>query len=331
MKRKNTELELKQYQDHLEELVQKRTRKIIYQSEELRKANKTLQEQKKQLEEIVTQLKETQYQLVYSEKFASLGILTAGIAHEMNNPLNFINASIKALKNIFEDTLVVIEECNQIDERNYQQKLKKIEKIKREVDFSQVSETTRELINNVISGVERTSEIIKGLLLFPNLTEEEKTKEDIHKILDTTLLVLRDKHIDSITISKDYGDIPMVSCYQGKINKVFLNILTNAIESITNPKNTNMKKEINIKTSLVTRYFKQFIQIDIGDTGLGIPKEDVPYIFEPFFTKKEVGKGTGLGLFISLEIIKKHKGFIEIGKYNELGSMFSVFIPLNGN
>lgn len=324
-KRKEDELELNRYHDRLEEIVQERTKITLQQSEELRNANNTLTYQKQKLKTVIKKLQETQFQLIQSEKLASMGILTAGIAHEMNNPLNFVNASIKALKNLFDDIITVLGDYDSIDANNFQEKLKEIELKKKELEFDHITTATKDLIRNIISGVNRTTEIVKSLRLFSRLDEEERRLEDLNKNIDSILLLMKKQYFEKISIKKNYGKIPKIYCYPKKLNQAFINIITNAIEAIN--KQNNTKKEIRIDTFTTTRRNKKYIQIDICDTGTGIPGNITSSIFEPFFTTKTTGQGVGLGLFISMGVVKNHKGFIDLKSVVGQGSTFSILIP----
>jgi signal transduction histidine kinase len=257
---------------------------------------------------------------------ASLGQLTAGIAHEINNPINFISIGIKGLEKNFKSFMRVIEKYESIDANTPKEKiaeaLTEIETMKQAIRYDEVKGFIHGLMDDIKLGADRTAEIIQGLRSFSRLNEAEYKAADIHEGLDATLVLLRTKTKDNIEIIKEYDpDLPIINCNPGQLNQVFMNILTNAIEAIE-MKTTTGPNQIRI----TTENKKDKIVIRIIDSGIGIPKGIVEKIFDPFFTTKEVGKGTGLGLSISFGIIKKHNGQIEVSS-SESGTEFAISLP----
>ena len=335
-KRKLQELELHEHKNNLEELVNKRTNEVIslysdlaQKNELLSKMNNTLSEQKSKLEENTIKLKKayseiqnkaseleqallelqnTQSQLVNQEKMASLGVLTAGIAHEINNPINFISSGISGIENLLEDLeqIFVNQENNQIEKENCKNILETISNLK----F---------LLQNINIGVKRTVDIIKSLRTFSRESGENFSLADINENIDSTLVLLKNQYKNKIEIIKNYGNIPPIFCEISKINQVFLNLIINAIHAIKD------KGKIQISTYTENNY----VVIKISDNGMGINKDIEDKIFEPFFTTKEVGKGTGLGLSISYSIIKSHKGKLKFSSKVNEGTDFFVFLPVD--
>ncbi len=295
---------------------------------QLRQYQVELEWRNKELQQALDELKAAQTQLVQSEKMASLGVLTAGIAHEINNPVNFIGASARGLRKILRHIENVLEQYGQINPDNALEELERINQFKQELEFDDLLDGLEELTANIHLGAERTAEIVKGLRTFSRLDEVEKKLADIHENLDSTLALLRNQYKGTITIRKDYGDVPPIMCYPGKLNQVFINILANAIDAIKRKEGPSAAEEIRIKTSLVDKEDKRFVTIEFIDTGPGIPEQIQNRIFEPFFTTKDVGKGTGLGLSISLGIIESHGGTIKVESTPGKGANFRICLPL---
>jgi signal transduction histidine kinase/ligand-binding sensor domain-containing protein len=278
----------------LETLVISRTSKILTQKEELQSVNKNLTKQKEELSEALLQLKKTQNQLVESEKMASIGILTAGVAHEINNPLNFIQAGIYGIEDFFEENPNCKTLCN-----NHNEIISILERIK--------------------TGVSRVSAIVTSLNHFSRQTESNNQHCMIHTIIDSCLLILNSKLKYKIEIKKHYANENItVMGNEGKLHQAFLNILGNAVQAIQD------KGEIEITTEISG----DTIQISIKDNGCGIKKENLAKIFDPFFTTKEAGIGTGLGLFIMYGIIKEHFGNIVYKSEEEKGTEAIITLPI---
>lgn len=287
---------LKEYNKTLEKEVESRTRLLNRKNNEL---NKTLEE-----------LRNTQEQLVESEKMASLGQLTAGIAHEINNPINFVTSTISPLKRDIEELRKFFENDN-----GMQGKPVKNNSSESKFLFKEIAQ----LLEGIEEGAKRTKNIVLGLRNFSRLDEESFKKTDLHDGLDNTLMLLNSKLKGKIDINKKYGKIPLVECLPGKINQVFMNILSNAIQAIENKG----------KISIITRLENKMVKVKITDTGHGMTKEVQKRIFEPFFTTKDVGIGTGLGLSISYGIIEKHGGTIEVESEHEKGTTFVISLPVS--
>jgi len=258
-----------------------------------------------QNEEITTALetlKVAQAQLVQSEKMASLGQLTAGIAHEINNPLNFISSSSHALVNDLED----LKKLNyKYREALFDSNISKEEilEFEKSVDIEYLQKALNEEIEGIKEGTRRTSEIVKGLRGFSHEDQVQMEPADIHNGIDVTLNLLHSRISENVRITKSYDQsIEKINCHIGQLNQVFMNLLVNALDAV------GEKGEIMI----TTKRMDDNVMISVKDDGPGIPEEGKDKIFDPFFTTKEVGKGTGLGLSISHGIIKNHGGKIEV-------------------
>jgi signal transduction histidine kinase len=291
-------------------------------TERTKELNKTNSELNKTLDN----LKETQSQLVESEKMASLGQLTAGIAHEINNPINFVTSNVKPLKRDVDILLELITKIEEIASTGIEaaEKEKQIAELKLQYDFDYLKEEITFLLKGINEGSIRTAEIVKGLRIFSRVDEDDLKKADINEGIDSTLIIMNNQLNGRININKKYGNIPLIECYPGKLNQVFLNLISNSIYAINAQYNTQNGGEITITTS--TNDLN--VQIIFADNGIGMTESTLKKLFEPFYTTKPVGEGTGLGLSISYNTIKKHHGTISVvSKINE-GTTFMIEIPL---
>jgi len=303
----------------LDSKVRERTEQVTKQKEEIETINEELTRQKNELQKTLDNLKQAQTQLVQSEKMASLGQLVAGIAHEINNPVNFISAGVESLSMNLEEIGQVLERYNRITANNVKEKLKEINELKQNIEYKEAIREINKLIDSIKNGVNRTTEIVKGLRTFSRLDEDVLKTTDIHEGINSTLILLHNKYKNRIEIIKKYKKIPLIECFPGQVNQVFMNILSNAIDAI----------EGNGTITICTSLSGENVRISIRDTGNGIQKNLREKIFDPFFTTKEVGKGTGLGLSITQSIIEKHKGKIEVKSEPGNGTEFIILLPVN--
>jgi signal transduction histidine kinase len=279
-----------------------------------------------ELNTTLSDLKETQSQLVESEKMASLGQLTAGIAHEINNPINFVTSNVKPLKRDVNILLDLLKRTEQVAIMGQEavEKEKQIAALKKEFDFDYLQEEIAFLLKGINEGSTRTAEIVKGLRIFSRVDEDDLKKADINEGLDSTIIIINNLLNGKIKIEKHYGNIPTAECYPGKLNQVFLNLLSNAIYAI----NARFNGEHGGVITITTAFNESNVKITIADNGVGMSQTTLKKLFEPFFTTKPVGEGTGLGLSISHNTIKKHNGSIEVDtKLNE-GTAFIIEIPI---
>lgn len=264
-------------------------------------------------------LKTAQMKLVESEKMASLGVLTAGVAHEINNPVNFISAGIDTLINSYADIKSLLELYLQTDPGKPDTALwNEIKKRCDELEPVEALPEVEQLLASIKTGATRTAEIVKGLRNFTRLDENDLKKASIHEGIESTLVILNNRIKNRIRIEKNYGDIPDILCFPGQLNQVFMNLLHNASDAIEG------EGSIKIKT------WKEngSIHLSFKDSGKGMPEEIRTRIFEPFYTTKPVGKGTGLGLSIAYGIIEKHKGTITVNSTPGKGTEFIIKIPI---
>jgi len=291
---------------------------IISQRDKVVTAKEALEAQKRELEFTLENLKMTQSQLIQSEKMASVGVLTAGIAHELNNPINFVSGNVNPLKRDLEDIFEVINKYEEIIRVNHlNETFSEVDHMKERLDYSFLVKEIVSLLEGIEEGAGRSSQIIKGLRSFSRLDEEDCQAYDIHEGIDSSLVLLQNKIKNRIKIRKDYTDFENIECYPSKFNQVILNILTNSIQAIED------QGEIFIQTISSDLGIK----IIIKDNGIGMDPEVKKHIFEPFFTTKEVGKGTGLGLSISYGIIEQHSGNIDVISDPGKGTEFIISLP----
>jgi signal transduction histidine kinase len=280
------------------------------------RTNNILEKKNNDLAIALGELKAAQIQLVQNEKMASLGQLTAGIAHEINNPVNFVTSSVSPLKRNFEDLKKLFESYDFLLSKTDQKVA--IEQLKKEFDLQQNLTESGNLLSGIAEGSRRTAEIVKNLRNFSRMDNEEMKSVNINDGINSTLPLLQNKlsqqHIEVI---QSLGNIPQIEGYPGPLNQVFMNLLTNAIDAI----GSNGKIFINTSAE------KKNVKISIRDTGKGMTAELKQKIFDPFFTTKEVGKGTGLGLSISYGIIEKHRGKIEVKSELGKGTEFIIWLP----
>ncbi len=282
-----------------------------------------VQERTLALEEANNKLKETQAMMVHSEKMRSLGELVAGIAHEINNPVNFIHGNIMILQNYSDDLFKVIDLYDKYSDKLTSEEKSEIDELKKDIDLDFMRDDIKDLIKSCIEGTQRTKNIVLDLKNFSRMEEMVLTQFDIPKEIDTTLNILNNKYKNRITVVKNYSpDVPKIEAYGGQLNQVFMNILDNAQDAIEDEGTVT----INV---LPDENDKSKVKIEFIDTGVGIAKENIKKVFEPFFTTKVVGKGTGLGMSISYRVIKDHNGTIEIDSEIGKGTKFTIRLPIN--
>jgi len=286
-----------------------------------------LQEANEELQVTLDNLKETQTQLVDAEKMASLGQLTAGIAHEINNPINFITSNIKPLKLDLDEVYTIVDRFSQLPEDCKPEELKQAKASLQEFDYDFLKEEIESLVSGISDGAVRTSEIVLGLRNFSRLDEDVVKKANLNEGLDSTMILLRNKTKDLIEVVRDYDDNLMdIDCFPGKLNQAFMNILNNGIYAV-NAKRYEEGEEptLTLKTRMVD---SEMVAVHLIDNGIGMSEETKKKLYEPFFTTKEVGEGTGLGMSIVFKIIDKHGGRIEVNSELGKGTEFILFLPI---
>jgi len=286
-----------------------------------------LQETNEELVVTLNNLKETQAQLVDAEKMASLGQLTAGIAHEINNPINFVSANVQPLRLDIQDIMSIIDQYGEaFNSDDVSQAIKNVEAFKKEIDFDYIRNEIVELLTGIEDGAVRTSEIVKGLKTFSRLDESDLKPADLNEGLQSTLILLRNSIPDNVEVETELDDLPPVECFPGKINQIFMNIISNALQAMKGVQQEE-KHHLNIKS-----YFdEKNVYFSIKDSGPGMTDSVKSRIFEPFFTTKDVGEGTGLGLSIVFKIIETHGGIIDVNTAPGKGTEFLITLPIVAN
>lgn len=324
--RKQVEVLLRQTNEELEARVEQRTTELIQTNQEL---TVTLQ-----------QLKQTQTQLVQTEKMSSLGQLVAGIAHEINNPVNFIHGNLTYLDEYIEVILQIL----QLYQQNYPNPSPDIQAAIKNFDLYFLQKNLTKLLKSMKSGTNRITETVLLLRNFSRLDEAEIKNVDIHEGIDNTLTILHHRFKaksgkPTIQVIKNYAGIPRLECYPAHLNQVFMNIIHNAIDALNEAIIYQSARVITdaqqffpkiwISTELID---SSLLQISIRDNGLGIPESIQTKIFDPFFTTKPVGKGSGLGLSISYQIVvEMHQGTLTCTSELNQGTEFSIRIPIKIN
>lgn len=279
-----------------------------------------------ELEQALRNLQNTQSQLVNQEKMASLGQLTAGIAHEINNPINFVSSNITPLKRDIKDIMEIIDFYRSTAETEFSPGAQKEAKeLEEELELEYVLDEIHQLLKGMDDGARRTVEIVKGLRLFSRVDEQDVKKVDIHDGINSTLILLNSTMPTKVRIIREFGELPLVECLAGKINQVFMNIINNAVHALGDHLDENKDPYVLIRTKTIG----DMVSIEIIDNGPGMPENVKKRIFEPFFTTKAVGKGTGLGLSIVYSIIENHKGKLEVITEEGQGTTFKIILPVH--
>jgi two-component system, NtrC family, sensor kinase len=292
-----------------------------------------LQQQAQELEQMLQFLQQTQAQLVQHEKMSSLGQLVAGVAHEINNPINFIHGNLKHAEDYVKNLMDLV----QLYQREYPHPTSVILNKVEEIDLEFLGEDVSKLLDSMQLGADRICDIVRSLRIFSRLDEANLKAVNIHEGIDSTLMILQNRlkakpERPAVQVVKNYGDLPLVECYAGQMNQVFMNILSNALDALDETDRHRDFEDILAAPSKICIQTEQLdteeILIRIYDNGPGMPPEVQKQLFNPFFTTKPVGKGTGLGMSISYEIItEKHGGSLECISAPEKGTEFVIKIP----
>jgi signal transduction histidine kinase len=298
------EEQLQELNRNLEDMVRQRTRELESSHEALKKAYLDLQN--------------TQEQLVQTEKMASLGQLVAGIAHEIKNPLNFIYGNTGFLSDYIRRLQTLLEAYDRLPSLSEEDRAK-IASLKEGYNYNFIRSDLPTLVENFTEGANRINNIVSDLRTFSRMDSDTISEIDVHASIEISLNLLRNQYRERVEIHREYGEIPKIQGYSGKLGQVFMNLLSNAFHAIEG------KGDVWIRT----RADNSFVQVEVQDNGRGIPRENLKRIFEPFFTTKAVGQGTGLGLSISYGIIEQHQGKIFVANASGGGAIFTVRLPIH--
>lgn len=304
--RNKFESELVELNQTLEDHVERRTEKINSQMLELQNADKTIAD--------------TQAKLRQSEKLASLGQLSAGIAHEINNPIAFVHSNLKSLSeyvDVYQQLLLLFRNSRNVSDSKLAELMAEIQKIEEEEDIDFISSDINSLIGDTLDGTLRVKDIVKGLQEFSHINGDTKSPCDLIRCLDTTLKIVKNDLKDCCTVVTEFETTSMVLGNQGEISQVLLNLIVNAGQAVCSEG----------KITIATLYSDGMVQMSIKDNGTGIDQKNINRIFDPFFTTKDVGVGTGLGLSISYGIIQDHGGTITVESEVGKGSTFTISLP----
>ncbi|MFZ2266902.1 MAG: ATP-binding protein [Azonexus sp.] len=304
------EAALRESRDRLEDGVRERTA-------ELQAANASLQAEKLRQQELIKKLEEAQNQLLQSEKMASMGQLAAGVAHEINNPVGFVNSNLGSLERYVDNLLRLLDAYEKLECLLAEDVLLELRQLKQEIDTAYLRQDISDLLAESLDGMQRVKRIVQDLKDFSHVDRGERELADLEKGLESTLNVVWNELKYKAKVIKEYAHPPAIECLPSQLNQVFMNLLINAAHSI------ETSGEITLRTGSDADH----VWVEVEDTGHGIPAENLTRIFEPFFTTKPVGKGTGLGLSLSYGIVKKHHGQIEVVSEVGKGTKFKVILP----
>ncbi len=292
---------------------------------ELEESNQNLNELTQNLEEKV---REQTAQLVQSEKMATVGLLAAGVAHEVNNPAAFVGSNLASIKRYAAKIIPLLELCQELSNSDSvpSDLVKKIGDYIKTNNIDFIVDDMAGLADESIDGIRRISSIVADLKAFSHIDRAEISRVNLNEVMDTTLKIIHNELKYKVEVVKEYEDLPEVECFPQKISQVFMNLLINAAQAI--PEKGRIKI---ISRTLKTgrRAVDNCVKIEISDDGQGISENHLPKLFDPFFTTKPVGEGTGLGLSIVYDIIKGHGGTIKVKSEAGVGTVFTIVLPVN--
>jgi len=275
-------------------------------------------EERRKQQELIVKLEDAKNQLYQSEKLASIGQLAAGVAHEINNPIGFVNSNLGTLERNVTDLMKLMAVFESKETELPKDTQRELSKIKKEIDFEYLKEDLAALISESKEGLSHVRRIVSDLKDFSRVDQSGWQIADLEKCIDTTLNVVSNEIRYKATVVKEYGHPPLVECVPGQINQVLMNLVVNASQAFPE------RGQITLRTGEEGMY----VWIEVEDNGIGIPPENQQRIFEPFFTTKPVGTGTGLGLSVCYNIIRKHEGDLTVRSEVGKGTCFRILLPI---
>lgn len=294
------------------------TQALQEQLEEKQRAEEALKTEKAEQRVLISRLEEAHNQLLQAEKMASIGQLAAGVAHEINNPIGFVNSNLGVLKNYVQTLLNLIGTYEQYESELSADSRAALVALKQETDLSYLRDDIENLLTESLGGLQRVKRIVQDLKDFSHISDSEMQWGNLEEGLESTLNVVWNELKYKAEVIRDYGKLPEVECIPSQLNQVFMNLLVNAAQAIAE----------HGQITLRTWQEGENVRIDISDTGSGIPQDIINRVFDPFFTTKPVGTGTGLGLSITHGIIRKHGGRIDVSSQPGEGTTFSITLPI---
>ncbi|MCG6659308.1 histidine kinase [Halomonas campisalis] len=285
---------------------------------ERREALEALEREREEQQVLIRKLEEAHNQLLQSEKLASIGQLAAGIAHEINNPIGFVNSNLNTLSQYIDDLLRLIAAYETLEPTLTTEDAGKIDALKRELELDYLREDVGSLLAESIDGTARVCRIVQDLRDFSRTGAADWQFADLHQGLDSTLNVAANEIKYKAKVVREYGQLPEIECVPAQLNQVFLNLLVNAAQAIEE------HGTITVRTGCESDQ----VWLTFADNGKGMPDELQSRIFDPFFTTKPVGEGTGLGLSLSYGIVQKHGGRIEVDSRRGAGTTFTIWLPV---
>ena len=281
------------------------------------------------LEKTLANLQLTQKQLVESEKLASLGQMTAGIAHEINNPVNFVRSNVQPLKRDVDELIEIISQINpSLPLDDLQSKWNALQQKYKELDVDYLQKEIYQLLPGIDVGSKRTADIVRSLRVFSRMDRDALVLADVNDCITSTLMVMKNITSKEVTLSTHLDtSLPQIHCFPGKLNQVLMNLISNAVHATKMEGRSIEERTVEVNTSKEN----DFIKIVVKDNGTGMKEEVRKKIFDPFFTTKQVGEGTGLGLSIVLGIVQEHGGEIQIDSEWNKGTSFTILLPINAN
>ncbi len=303
-------------------------RTVRYQNEMLeikvQERTEELETAKNEIQSQYDNLRVAQHKLIEAEKMAGLGQMTAGIAHELNNPINFVSSNVAPLHRDIQDVLTMLEDYRALGHAFTEADIKLLNERYEKLGIDFVKKEIEALLNGIEEGSRRTAEIVKGLRVFARSDKDDLVKANLNECLLSTLVVMKSVIKGQVTLTKELDEnMPSFYCYPGKLNQVIVNLVTNAIQATNYMGKSPDERKVHIKTY----YDDETIYLSVKDNGIGIDEEAMQKIFIPFYTTKPVGEGTGLGLSITMGIVEAHKGHIDVITEHGKGAEFVIHLP----